>query len=163
MKQRYISVYHSGIIPLSMSSCITHIYSVTSGSTATNSWSWSDAYIDGLVQDCSNSNANALELLQSCTKSLIWLSVNQVITGSDNFLLPVCYQSNIWTNAGLLLIGPGFSTRRVYHGLVQERRNSSVLAMELRLSCTNTSIYKGNHAQCFLFNSLRPSDAYIRR
>ena len=26
-------------------------------------------------------------------------------------------------------------------GLVQERRNSSALAMELRLSCTNTSIY----------------------
>ena len=27
--------------------------------------------IDGLVQDCSNSIANALELLQSCTKPLI--------------------------------------------------------------------------------------------
>ena len=26
-------------------------------------------------------------------------------------------------------------------GFVQERRNSSVLAMELRLSCTNQSIY----------------------
>ena len=29
-------------------------------------------YIDGLVQDCSNSIANALELLQSCTKPSIW-------------------------------------------------------------------------------------------
>ena len=28
-------------------------------------WDW---YIDGLVQDCSNSIAYALELLQSCTK-----------------------------------------------------------------------------------------------
>ena len=28
--------------------------------------------IDGLVQDCSNSIANALELLQSCTKPLIY-------------------------------------------------------------------------------------------
>ena len=28
-------------------------------------------YIDGLVQDCSNSIANALELLQSCTKPSI--------------------------------------------------------------------------------------------
>ena len=28
--------------------------------------------IDGLVQDCSNSIAKALELLQSCTKPLIW-------------------------------------------------------------------------------------------
>ena len=26
-------------------------------------------HVDGLVQDCSNSIANALELLQSCTKS----------------------------------------------------------------------------------------------
>ena len=29
-------------------------------------------YIDGLVQDCSNSIANALELLQSFTEPLIW-------------------------------------------------------------------------------------------
>ena len=28
--------------------------------------------IDGLVQDCSNSIANALELLQSCTKPSIY-------------------------------------------------------------------------------------------
>ena len=28
-------------------------------------------YIDGLVQDCSNSIANTLELLQSCTKPSI--------------------------------------------------------------------------------------------
>ena len=27
-------------------------------------------------------------------------------------------------------------------GLVQERRNSSALAMELRLSCTNPSVYR---------------------
>ena len=31
-----------------------------------------DARIDGLVQDCSNSSASAIELLQSCTKPLIW-------------------------------------------------------------------------------------------
>ena len=29
-------------------------------------------YLDGLVQDCSNSIANALEVLQSCTKLLIY-------------------------------------------------------------------------------------------
>ena len=29
-------------------------------------------YIDGLVQDCSNSIANTLELLKSCTKPLLW-------------------------------------------------------------------------------------------
>ena len=31
-----------------------------------------ETYIDGLVQDCSNSIANALELLQSCTKPSIY-------------------------------------------------------------------------------------------
>ena len=36
-------------------------------------------HYDGLVQDCSNSIANALELLQSCTKpSVIWTYVDQV-------------------------------------------------------------------------------------
>ena len=30
-------------------------------------------YIDGLVQDCSNSNALAMELLQSCTKPSMYL------------------------------------------------------------------------------------------
>ena len=29
-------------------------------------------YIDGLVQDCSNSSALAMELLQSCTKPSIY-------------------------------------------------------------------------------------------
>ena len=33
-------------------------------------------YIDGLVQDCSNSIANALELLQSCTEPLIFPHVH---------------------------------------------------------------------------------------
>ena len=35
-------------------------------------YSTSQCYIDGLVQDCSNSSALALELLQSCTKP--WMS-----------------------------------------------------------------------------------------
>ena len=34
--------------------------------------------IDGLVQDCSNSSANALELLQSCIKPLIYISVDEL-------------------------------------------------------------------------------------
>ena len=32
---------------------------------------WFSLYIDGLVQDCSNSIANALELLQACTEPSI--------------------------------------------------------------------------------------------
>ena len=37
-------------------------------------------YINGLVQDCSNSIANALELLQSCTKPLILCYVTMYCT-----------------------------------------------------------------------------------
>ena len=36
-----------------------------------NATIWMSSYIDGLVQDCSNSNALAVELLQSCTKRWI--------------------------------------------------------------------------------------------
>ena len=35
-------------------------------------WQFLLAYNDGLVQDCSISIANALEILQSCTKPSIW-------------------------------------------------------------------------------------------
>ena len=35
-------------------------------------------YIDGLVQDCNNSTADALELLQFCTKLSIWSSETAV-------------------------------------------------------------------------------------
>ena len=34
-------------------------------------WPKTWVYINGLVQDCSNSSALAMELLQSCTNSLI--------------------------------------------------------------------------------------------
>ena len=36
-------------------------------------------YLNGLVQDCSNSIANALELLQSCIKPSVWLTVNKIL------------------------------------------------------------------------------------
>ena len=35
--------------------------------------SGTSSYSDGLVQDCSNSSVLAMELLQSCTKPLIYL------------------------------------------------------------------------------------------
>ena len=40
------------------------------------------AYIDGLVQDCSNSSALAMELLQSCTKPSIYaIDVSDIHNG----------------------------------------------------------------------------------
>ena len=47
-------------------------------------------HIDGLVQDCSNSIANTLELLQSCTKPSICLSMSWLLYT----LYRVCSDSN---------------------------------------------------------------------
>ena len=37
------------------------------------------AYIDGLVQDCSNSSALAMELLQACTKPSLYIYIHRYI------------------------------------------------------------------------------------
>ena len=50
--------------------------------------SLSPDYIDGLVQDCSSSTANALELLQSCTKPSIF-TCSHIHTGSRLLMLLV--------------------------------------------------------------------------
>ena len=95
-------------------------------------------YIDGLVQDCSISIADALEILQPCPKPSIyvyrrqahdfpcalfvvvwswsvlthWGRATHICVGklttidSDNGLLLGRRQAIIWTNAGILLIGP---------------------------------------------------------
>ena len=76
-------------------------------------------YIDGLVQYFSIDLA--MRILQSCTKSSIhhtgiilthWGRVTHIcvgkltIIGSDNHLSPGRRQAIIWSNAGILLIGP---------------------------------------------------------
>ena len=53
------------------------------------------AYKNGLVQDCSNSSALAMELPQCCAKLMI-----RTLIGSPLWL--DCYQANTWTNAHLL-------------------------------------------------------------
>ena len=50
-------------------------------------------------------------------------------------------QKILWLGRWLNLLRPGDA---YIDGLVQERRNSSALAMELRLSCTNSLIGLGN-------------------
>ena len=51
-------------------------WSFSDGVTAVLHWAinfaFSQIYFDGLVQDCSNSSANTLELLEPCTEPLIW-------------------------------------------------------------------------------------------
>ena len=51
-------------------------------------WTYSELHIDGLMQDCSNSIANTLELLQSCTKPWIYPYICDAQTGSS-----LCLQS----------------------------------------------------------------------
>ena len=40
-----------------------------------------DLYVDGLAQDCSNSSALTMELLQSCAKPLIFLGAKSTLVG----------------------------------------------------------------------------------
>ena len=99
-------------------------------------------YIDGPVQDCSNSIANALELMQSCTKPSIlthWGLVTHIcvdkliINGSDNGLSPGRRQAIIWTSAGILLIGPlGTNFSEILMGI----QTFSFKKMRLEMSST---------------------------
>ena len=94
------------------------------------------------------------------------------INDSDNGLSPGWRQAIIWTNAGILLIGPSgtnfneiligiqtFSFKKIHlkmssakwhpfclglNVLMQERHKSRALAMELHLSCTNPLIWFTN-------------------
>ena len=47
--------------------------------------------IDGLVQNCSNSIAKALELLQSCTKPLMYSVTHQHALPSSELTRPICF------------------------------------------------------------------------
>ena len=62
--------------PIHVSTTKYHLLNMTS--LVPNTFSWKD--IEGLVQDCRNSIANALELLQSCTKPLIY-SLHSLLGG----------------------------------------------------------------------------------
>ena len=58
---------------------------------------WQDTvYFDGLVQDCSNSIANALELLQSCTKPSIYLNPCRTHTGIFQQTRSINESHNLW-------------------------------------------------------------------
>ena len=71
------------------------------------------SYFDGLVPDCSISSANALEILQSCTKPSIWFvgycglllphSTDLVIIGSTNTSLPDWWQAINWRKCSFII------------------------------------------------------------
>ena len=76
-------------------------------------------HINGLVQDCSNSIATTLELLQSCTKSSNYMHQQTKLSfGENNGLKPVWCQTIIWINASLLLNGTTVNPKKYAHGFV---------------------------------------------
>ena len=106
-------------------------------------------YINGLVQERCRSIANALELHLSCTNPSIWIW-NILSDKSDFCQVPYTkckhckhlpQPSHSW-HAPVWCVPPGHRVKCHTHinGLVQERRNSSAIAMEVRLSCGNPSI-----------------------
>ena len=52
-------------------------------------------HVHGLVQDCSNSIANALELLQSCTKPLMYISVSVSHTLIEIYVVRIRVRFNL--------------------------------------------------------------------
>ena len=125
---------------------------------------------DVLVQDCSNSIANALELLQFCTKPVyitlssygdvfyitgsLWgnppgtsaiTHKGPVMLGFDVFPL-LSQGTSCWMNSRKTGNLRCHEVHLCHHPnvrlwLVQERRNSIANALEIRLSCTNPSMY----------------------
>ena len=65
MRQLWIALERSGVTKISTNENVTFIYAVNFIIIK---------YVDGLVQDCGISSANALEIPQSCTKPLILYS-----------------------------------------------------------------------------------------
>ena len=57
-------------------------------------------YIDGLVQDCSISSALAMEILQSCTKPLIWITCMYELTTLYDLIIncwrPIIFFTIYW-------------------------------------------------------------------
>ena len=127
-------------------------------------------YITGLVHDCSNSIANAMGLLQSCTKLSIYIPNILSTVGSVTNAWLCMGQARAWSNsntvsflqnplkrcltAQLQRLGINWlyrvhSTFRCHYSMLQYDVNGSVqdciissaLAMEIPQSCTKPSIW----------------------
>ena len=96
-------------------------------------------YIDGLVQERCNSSTLAMELHLSCTNPSIWT----VLVCQRSVLLWIPQWPVLWLSTWQCHAGHHCNHR--VDGSVQERCNSSALAMELHLSCPNPSICYRSH------------------
>ena len=102
--------------------------------------------IGGLVQDCSNSSALAMELLQSCTKPSEQgcQVVRYHSSGHYDGLMKGCSNSSVLAmellQSGTKPSIQGYQVVRYhpsghFYGLVKDCSNSSALAVELQQSC----------------------------
>ena len=64
----------SSICDLSLCCHAEYRYDIQRNDKSDVELSWDVSFVNGLVQDCSNSIANTLKLLQSCTKPSLCLS-----------------------------------------------------------------------------------------
>ena len=85
-------------------------------------------YIDGLVQDCSNSIADALELLQSCTKPSIWYIEHDSIKPT-NPMITVSFHHNIHSKLYIT------TTKGSYEGLLWILRSDLCSEVTLQEHC----------------------------
>ena len=74
------------------------------------------------------------------------------IIGSDNGLLPGRYQAIIWTNAGILLIGP---LRTYFNEMLIEIQTLSVICCPFRRGLNVLKAWRSNHMHCFLWDLTR--------
>ena len=102
---------------------------------------------DGFVQDCSNSIANALEILQSCTKPSIWYYF-VLWNGIKNAISDRLSQNRVHISWDILYCGfvsvcVTESSEKQNHddGFVQDCSNSIANALEILQSCTKPSIW----------------------
>ena len=102
-------------------------------------------HIDSLAQDCSNSIASAMELLQSCTKPSIYRLVNWVIIILGNELSPFQNQAITCNNAVLLSLD---LRKKHLNGIfIVIQKNSIKMPFKMfRPQCINsTKTLKHNH------------------
>ena len=79
----------------------------------------------------SNSNLQGADELTHLPKCHMYAAVNQVSIGSNNGLSPIQCQAIIWTNAGLLSIGP-LGTN--FSAILIKTQNFSFTKMHLKIS-----------------------------
>ena len=104
------------------------------------------AYTNGLVQDCSISIANAMEILQSCTKPSIWFNNKSYCYSLQNKIwnLPdrgTIFSKFIYDKEGMTQI----LTVRVHRAALNLKTAVNVIQSSAIITWSNTTLYCIQH------------------